>query len=310
MGMDSYPIRSPPVRRVRSSSTKPKAPVPMPPPTAEAVLGDLLNPLERDITRCWPASRFCWPSWRWHLAVFFSKDPRVRSLLESKVDDAVTNAQMVIDQLLNGATLDELMAVFPMDIEALRLRIAPESRRRWELEARMLARQPLAEIALRMNLNPVTVEVYEGWFYNIGDKIEIDGYFETELVDLTKIANSVVPVEIIWKAVAYCGGLVAFEELLDRYAREEPEGSALPVWLRAESDEQWALGRWLFITLMTNLALPQKVKDHWVTHTMRSFPAEQSRKEDLERIQSASKDGVYGGFDTMWQCAPGAVVEV
>jgi hypothetical protein len=137
----------------------------------------------------------------------------------------------------------------------------------------------------------------------------IGSFFENDLIDRNRIPHE-VPVEIVWKALAYSGGADAFGELLRRYERDDVRDSVVPVWLRSEAGDEWAIGRWLFTTLMPNFAMPPKVLDNLNAFYMRSLPAEKTREVDLERIRAAANEDMAGAFGGMWRCAPGAVAEV
>jgi primosomal protein N'' len=116
---------------------QPRGAVPL--PTALTTLEELLHPSEMDVVRCRAGERNRPPHWRWNLAVFTVSDSRVSPYFELEVNDTVKRAQAMLPELLRGTSLATLAETFPAEVEAIRLRVASESRQRWELEARILA---------------------------------------------------------------------------------------------------------------------------------------------------------------------------
>jgi hypothetical protein len=49
---------------------------------------------------------------------------------ELEVNDTVKRAQAMLPELLRGASLTSFTDAFPAEVEAIRLRVAPESRQR------------------------------------------------------------------------------------------------------------------------------------------------------------------------------------
>jgi hypothetical protein len=112
------------------------------------------------------------PSWRWGLASAYAAagvedgdpgldDPWVRRALAFQQSVARSGADDAI-----GAGADP-------DVAAARaLREAADPRKRWEAEARLLARQDDAAVAARCGLTPGAVAAYEALFFAVRDRLE------------------------------------------------------------------------------------------------------------------------------------------
>jgi len=94
-----------------------------------------------------------------------------------------------------------------------------DSRSRYELEALILARQPVSKIASRLSIDTKTVVTYEKLFFNVADKINSRGFI---------VANAILPTFMSGlsnrtpsgaaKYFAYFAGVHALNAILDAFS--------------------------------------------------------------------------------------------
>ena len=305
MGMESEKDRPPPGSKPRRIRVKPPAL-----PTLESVMAEVLNPRREVLPGFRKNERFRPPASRWYLAVYAGCEPELREFCASNIDEAVARAMAIIPELDGPGSLDRLQETYPVEIEAFRLRIMPGSRARAEIEARFLARQNSAEIAARCGLSAEVVELYRAWFYEIGDFLEYPGRVENELIGYETITEE-VPVEIVWKLMAYIGGPYALEELLrDGDGRINAEGADATAWLRADTEDQSTLRRWIFTRVQPYLNSSLKAMAHVTDYYVRRLADERTQTEHRQGIRIDFDLDLLIAGEGIVQCAPGAADEV
>jgi hypothetical protein len=167
--------------------------------------------------------------WRWQLAdVIIARGGRVR---RSKSDPQLQKAISFRRQLDRCQDDDDYMRVLdsaPELYEAWALFDDGEDREtRWELEARLLSQQPVADIAKAIALEPASVEHYEALFFNVRDRLESPSYISQ--VVLGKSIHSGLSeraYDVLWKMYGYWAGHHVLNSLVYRFnAPAIPEGA-------------------------------------------------------------------------------------
>jgi hypothetical protein len=107
--------------------------------------------------------------------------------------------------------------------------------RRWELEARLLARQTDDEISVRCGLPPEVVFCYEELFFNVRCRLEAWGWICNQVIG-PGLQNRFADHEVgpLWLAFAYHGGPLVLDALLGAFhaAWRSGEPAILSTYLR------------------------------------------------------------------------------
>jgi hypothetical protein len=161
--------------------------------------------------------------WRWRRAGLLL-DPRARRLRRD--DSWVARARRFRKALdrVGGDVSDLHVARLDQPVLGASLLAIGDRARRWELEARLLARQADAEIADQFGVDPEVVAAYEALFYCVRDRIDCVDWVTFEAIG-PRIYAGFDPsdVEVAWKALAYHLGPVVLDALLDPdLARTDP----------------------------------------------------------------------------------------
>jgi len=107
--------------------------------------------------------------------------------------------------------------------------------RRWEIQARLLAKQSDAEIAVRCSLSPDVISYYETFFFNVRPRLRAWVWVCDEVIG-PGLQNGFADHEAgpLWMAFAYHGGPLVLDALLDAFhvAWRPGEPATLSVYLR------------------------------------------------------------------------------
>jgi hypothetical protein len=94
---------------------------------------------------------------------------------------------------------------------------------RWELEARILANEPIASIGQRFDLSPEAVQWYEALFFNVRDCLRASGYVTHQVIRLHEPWHGLpTDLERLWKLIGYWRGPQALDELINGLAAPSP----------------------------------------------------------------------------------------
>ena len=107
------------------------------------------------------------------------------------------------------------------------------TRRRWEVEARLLAGQTNAEIADRLGLGGDTVEAYEAIFFAVRDRLAASDWVAACLLGVNLFEGfDAADSELVMKILGYHGGPFVLDAYLDNQQKKgtDPE---LAVLIRA-----------------------------------------------------------------------------
>jgi len=108
--------------------------------------------------------------------------------------------------------------------------------RRAELEARILANQPVAKIAGSMQLAEAVIEVYEEIFFQVRAYLDDRQWISKTVftIDLT-VATLAEQLENDWRSFAYYNGIEALEELVGGAARDALQQHGTMAYLMPET---------------------------------------------------------------------------
>ncbi len=110
--------------------------------------------------------------------------------------------------------------------------------KRWELESRVLANQPVETISARCGLSPDIIVAYETWFFDVRTRLGA-GMWITNMVIGDGIQRRFLNHEVgpFWAAYGYHGGPFVVDALVDAFhaARRPDEPLTLSVYLRPDS---------------------------------------------------------------------------
>jgi len=113
------------------------------------------------------------PDWRWQRACELAEGARPVRGRDDEVVKAACKFRRLIDRCQTD--MDRLTALdaYPEMYEAYSLYDASDdpSEHRWELEARLLAREAFGDIADKMGIDPDAIEIYERVFFDVIDRL-------------------------------------------------------------------------------------------------------------------------------------------
>jgi hypothetical protein len=152
-----------------------------------------------------PDSPFRRPEERWLRA----QEPHSRGTYE---DPWIGSARDAITGIKRSSRLRAILAIQA----AQAMWEAPDRRHRWELEARLLARQSTNTIAASMRLSVDVVEAFAAVFFDVRPRIQASDWIFLQAIGgpaCTNFASAEQP-GAIWKYVGYVGGPIALEAVL------------------------------------------------------------------------------------------------
>jgi hypothetical protein len=98
---------------------------------------------------------------------------------------------------------------------------------RWELEARLLARQSSNEIAESIPVETATVDAYEAYFFNVRDRLLATDWVYGRLIGSCQVSGFGRDTPGLWKAVGYAGGPLALGAVI-AVTTDRPDASPYP----------------------------------------------------------------------------------
>lgn len=207
--------------------------------------------------------------WRWQRAVYLAGLPR----LPSDGDDPKTLA--VVDYIRGrqrGACCDSSRRVETVAaIDGAITLARSNDRTRWEVEARILARQTDDEIATRTGLAPAVVGWYEVLFFNVRDRLNARDWIICRAIG-SGFSVACQDLGQVLRAVGYLGGPAALDVMLAASAEtpQQTEGVSPDPMLR--DDDLLASARLLksllLLPLTTGLRELIQLRDHFQRVTL------------------------------------------
>lgn len=149
------------------------------------------------------------PDWRWRRAMFRVETGSRRQLQAD--DDWVRRAARYLRELRKG--FDRAVRLDP-DLAAAHQLAGQQSFNRFEIESRILARQPASDIAFKCGLATSVVEIYEELFFDVRDQLDTPGWITHQVLG----PKAWQPldrddIEFAWKVFGYQYGAAAIDEL-------------------------------------------------------------------------------------------------
>ncbi|HEX4143079.1 MAG TPA: hypothetical protein VHY91_05985 [Pirellulales bacterium] len=152
--------------------------------------------------------------WRWHLAARLAQGALVP---DSWVDQHVLEARDFQLLLLDASEADlEYMAEWmPGLFTAHLLHTRGPDPTRFEVEARILAKEPFDSIGKKCYLSVPAITAYEALFFNVLDRLEAKSYIIHQVIG-PKLHEGLTPSDIgvLWKLYGYRGGSFVLDQLI------------------------------------------------------------------------------------------------
>ena len=191
-----------------------RGPVPAPGSGPSAVPPPAVKPELMDLR---PDGFFRPPDYRWQLAV--------RAAAGAFVPPEWTDAWVRTGEALLAAPPDATPATpeLAAAADARALALADPGSRRLEVEARLLARQPVAVIAARTGLTAAAVEAYAALFYAVADRLAARGYVVHVVVGLHAGGDAYAAHA---RMLCYAGGPLVADAVFDALADPVLGGAA------------------------------------------------------------------------------------
>jgi hypothetical protein len=161
-------------------------------------------------------------NWRWQRAGILAEGGRP---VAKNIDDQhIARARRFRVQLNRATTDAHYMRILGADsdlYEAWYLsKDEDDSETKWEIEARLLARQSPDEIAGKVAVTAGTVEIYEACFFHVMDRLELPGYITHSVMGKSvQLGLSQRSYDLLWKMYGYWGGPLVLESLIYTFSR-------------------------------------------------------------------------------------------
>jgi len=173
------------------------------------------------------------PDWRWERARWYQTNQKRAVKKEDPYVLLLVRYQAAKKKATTDEALLNLETKFPGLYNAQLIFESPTLKAvRWGLEARILSRQPMEEIATRTGLSADTVLWYECAFFNVLDKLNSPDYVASVVIGET-LHRGVTPRDynLLWKLYGYAGGVAVLDAVI---SQRVPPGVARN-WLNDDS---------------------------------------------------------------------------
>jgi len=158
--------------------------------------------------------------WRWQRACHLLESGG--SLVKHRDDSSIKLAKEFRSAVQSATTENQHLAImdrWPSLYEAWNLYQSEEDHEtRYELEARLLARQTGEEISLKIAVTPETTALYESVFFHVTDRLNVPGYV-THTVMGNAIQRGLAQrhYDLLWKMFGYWGGPLVIDHLIYQF---------------------------------------------------------------------------------------------
>ncbi len=173
--------------------------------------------------------------WRWHWAGQLFKcgeEP------DPVFDDGWTRRAFDYQRLVDDHPAETLADTMP-DIHAACQLSATEGIHRWELDARILARESPETIQSKTGMAATVIECYEAMFFNVNSRIDCASYIESKAIGWCPFDGR--DVATFWNHFGYFYGPYFLDKVIDDFrATGKPDYTHLSV------DRAWWKGRTRF----------------------------------------------------------------
>jgi hypothetical protein len=226
------------------------------------------------------------PDWRWQLAGHLLKHHSgfvPESLREEVLCEAVYVRRAVQQQGPGDEGLLALMELSPSYYDAWDLYRADDGSARWEIEARLLAREPMAEIARKVGVSEEAVSVYEALFFNVLDRLDCPGYImHAVLGPILQNRAKARDLGCLWKMFGYWHGPVMLDEVIYGASQSARPGNTADVMAALDTD--------IFNTLRAKVA----AAGHALTLRPDEMPEIFKLYSDLRKIEQNNDSAAAG----------------
>jgi hypothetical protein len=155
--------------------------------------------------------------WRWRLALHLVEQPR--SYLRKYADDGVRQAvalERTYPRSWDNDARERLANRQPTLWQARELYYSDPAHSRWAVEARILAGEPVADIARKHNLTPEVIDCYAPLFFDVADRLDNPSLIYMYVVG-TKVYTGWSPdddLDVIWRLFGYNFGPIVLDLLI------------------------------------------------------------------------------------------------
>jgi hypothetical protein len=202
------------------------------------------------------SNRIC--DWRWQLAHYLPQHPYLKK--EFRKDEALKTAWQL------KKYLDYLERI---GYRRPRRKAPPESVMRaydlycrsifsqTELKARLLAEEPISDIAKKIGVSQETVEWYERLFFNVSDRLRAVGYITHRIIDLSRLnRNHPQFLDAFLLEMGYCGGPFLVDFLVKHKHRIAEPFSQYDLMPSQDAEEAIIRRVKLFIEVRSSIGSP------------------------------------------------------
>jgi hypothetical protein len=213
--------RGRPRRRAKSGPTAaPPAAATTVPPSAADVFAPLLIPAG-SVGEFYPQAAGRREDWRWQMGLRLAGGLKVP---RAWADPGIRRARRFAAAFrvdAAGCLLPAVAARYPVEVETLRLKLTAPPAVRWEVEARVLAGQPAAEIARAVGRPAAVIRLYEDWFFGVRDRLAARSYVLHVVIRWFAV-DTAPTTEQIWKFFAFRGGTLVLDAVIRETSDPRP----------------------------------------------------------------------------------------
>ncbi len=179
-----------------------------------------------------PQSAFRPVDWRWEKAKLTREDARIAALMRHEDDDWIRKARKFQVQYSEARSSYDFLLLerrWPALLEALQLHNCSSPQlTKYEVQARLLANEPLEAIQLRVSVSVDALMWYERVFFNVLDRLPNRGYIAHRVLGESLQAGLTErDYQLLWQMYGYMAGPVVLDAMIDRhYDVTQPESPA------------------------------------------------------------------------------------
>ena len=158
------------------------------------------------------------PDWRWQRAQWLRQNgKRAKKAREDDETMLIKRYQTAKSKCQNDIDLERLMYKMPGIFHAEQFHSREDLDLRWEIEARILAREPFKEIAKKVGVNLEVIFWYERTFFNVLEKLDNRSYIGT--IAMGRSVHKGLherDYDLLWKMLGYACGPLMIDSLTSK----------------------------------------------------------------------------------------------
>lgn len=168
-----------------------------------------------------PAAPFRPVDWRWEKAKLMRDDRRAALLMRHDDDEwIVKTRRFQVEYNAVRSNYDRILLDrrWPALLEAFSLHNTPQPQlAAYEVQARLLAAQPLDQISQRLSISVPALTWYEKVFFNVQDRLLNKGYIAHRVLGESLQAGLTErDYQLLWQMYGYMAGSVVLDAIIDR----------------------------------------------------------------------------------------------